>query len=305
ALPLIVVSDGMQREARFPDFGIADYGGPILGPVVIASPRHLRTVWRAVRRALKDCTLIRLENMPRTIAGRPNPLATRGTVVPSRHARHLLVIDTTVEDMLRGRGKKYRKEVERCHRLWEKEGATLFARAETATEAARAFATLDEQQAARHAALGSHYVIDQPEYRSFYERLAVDGTACDLCYLFTLGTETETIATLLGIVHEDTFTLLRISNGGERWSHLSPGRLIVVEAMRYFVERGLRRFDMGIGDYAFKRGFGIVGEGLVDLVEARRITGLSAAALHRLKARARQSALIGRLRGRKPAAPHA
>ena len=67
--------------------------------------------------------------------------------------------------------KNFRKEVERCHRLWEKGGAPRFYRATTPEEIARVYSVLEEKQSARHAALGSKYVLDEPAYRAFYELL--------------------------------------------------------------------------------------------------------------------------------------
>ncbi|MEQ1718559.1 MAG: GNAT family N-acetyltransferase [Hyphomicrobium sp.] len=288
-LPLVIKRKRSLRVARFADLGVSDYGAPILGPAPLVKRRSIRRVWRAIRHALKDVDLIRLERMPGEIGGRPNPLVTRAGVSPARHFGNVLTIDTSVEDFLRARGKKYRKEVERCTRLWEKEGEPRFARAMTPADIARAYSVLEEQQSARHAALGSKYVLDEPAFRAFYERLVMDGTECDLGYLFTLEAEGGVIASLFGILHDGTFTLLRISNGGDRWAYLSPGRLIIIEAMKSFVAQGVRRFDFGIGDYPFKRGFGVAEVPLYDLIVARDLAGLPKALFHRLKARARQN----------------
>lgn len=290
-LPLLIKKKRSLRVARFADLGVSDYGGPILGPAILKKRRSFRRVWRAARRALRDVDLIKLEKMPQTIAGRPNPLLTRG-VVPSRLSGNLIVIESFVEDYIAALGKKYRKEVERCYRLWEKEGAPRFARAEQAEAVARAYMALDEQQLQRHTAIGSKYVLDKPAFRQFYERLAIDGTEVDLGYLFTLEARGEIVATLFGILHDETFTLLRISNGGDKWSHISPGRLICVETMKYFVHRGVRRFDLGIGDYPFKRSFGAVEVPLYDLIVARDLAGVPRAMYHRAILRARKNPRI-------------
>ena len=288
-LPLVIKKKRSLRVARFADLGVSDYGGPILGPALLNKRRSIRRAWRAVRHAMRDVDLIRLERMPAEIGARKNPLISRAGMAPARHSGNMLTIDGTVEDFIASRGKKYRKEVERCKRLWEKEGTPRFARALAPEDIARAYTLLDEQQLARHEALGSKYILDEPAYRAFYERLVMDGTEAELGYLFTLDAGNETLATLFGIAHEGTFTLLRISNGGARWSHLSPGRLIVVEAMRYFVERGVRRFDMGIGDYPFKRGFGAAEVPLYDLIVARDLSAVPRATFHRVKGRLRKN----------------
>jgi CelD/BcsL family acetyltransferase involved in cellulose biosynthesis len=288
-LPLVVAREGKLRVASFADLGVSDYGGPIFGSGIFADKGAIRRAWRSARRAMRDIDLIRLERMPAEIGGRPNPLLTRFGITPARRLGNELTVPDTVEAYLRGLGKKYRKEVERCHRLWEKEGAPRFYRATTADEIAHVFLALDEQQAHRHAMLHTQYILDEAAYRCFYERLAVDGSDAGLTALFALEANGEIIATLFGIVHDGAFTLLRISTGGERWGHLSPGRLVVIEAMKYFVARGVHRFDMGIGDYPFKRGFGTEQIPLFDLVVAKDVTALPKALFHRLKGHLRQN----------------
>jgi CelD/BcsL family acetyltransferase involved in cellulose biosynthesis len=288
-LPLVVKTKRGLRVARFADLGVSDYGAPILGPAAPTKRRSIRRAWRAARHAMKDVDFIRLERMPAEISGRPNPLVTRSGVTRARQSGNVVVVETTVEDFLRARGKKYRKEVERCTRLWEQEGTPHFERALTPPQIARGFSALEEQQSKRHAALQSKYVLDEQAYSAFYERMVMDGSELEFSHLFTLEAGGEIVATLFGIVHDGTFTLLRIANGGPRWSHLSPGRLVVVEAMKYFVARGVRRFDMGMGDYAFKRGFGADELPLYDLFVARDLRAVPRAAFHRLKGRLRQS----------------
>lgn len=286
-LPLVIKKKRGLTVARFADLGVSDYGAPILGPAAPVKRRSIRRVWRAVRGALKDVDLIRLERMPAEISGKPNPLITTRGVTRARHTGNMLVIETTVEDFLRSRGKKYRKEVERCTRLWAQEGSPQFGRAMTPAQIARGYSMLEEHQSKRHAALGSSYILDEQPYSAFYERMVMDGSELEFSYLFTLEAGGEVVATLFGIVHDGTFTLLRIANGGPRWSHLSPGRLIVVEAMRYFVAQGVRCFDMGMGDYAFKRGFGVTETPLYDLFAARDLKAMPRAFFHRLKGRLR------------------
>ncbi|MGQ0671853.1 MAG: GNAT family N-acetyltransferase [Hyphomicrobium sp.] len=302
-LPLIVTRDGGTTIAGFPDFGVSDYGAPLLGPAAPTEASDGVRMWTAIAAALDGIDLVRLSSMPTLLGGRPNPLLAAGHEMPSRHAANRLAIETSLEDFLRSRGKKYRKEVERCYRLLDKEGAWSFRRAETPHEVARAYATLETQQGARRHAAGGEYALDKPEYSHVYERVLRDGVAEGSAHIFTLETERDTVAVLLGLTHAGAFTLLRISNGGERWHHLSPGRLVVAEAMRHFLAHGIRTFDMGIGDYAFKRGFGIEPDPLVDLVAGLTWRGKAHATLIHAKNRARQSsrlmALADRLRGKR------
>lgn len=49
--------------------------------------------------------------------------------------------------------------------------------------------------------------------------------------------------------------MIRISNGGARWSKCSPGRLIIERTMAALHQDGVREFDFSIGNYAYKRRF--------------------------------------------------
>jgi len=285
ALPLIVAKEGMLRVASFADLGVSDYGGPILGPVRLTDRSAIRRLWRSVRRAMHDIDLIRFERMPAEIGGRPNPLLTRFGISPARNVGTELTLTDTVEAYLRGIGKKYRKEVERCHRLWQKETTPRFYRATTAEEVAHVYLALEEQRARRHATLHTTNILDEPAYRSFYERLAIDGSDAGLGALFALEANGEIVATLFGIVHQGAFTRLAISTGGDEWRHLSPGRLVMIEAMKYFLAHGVRRFDMGIGEHPLEHGFGAKPVPLYDLVVPMDGKAVPRALLHALKGR--------------------
>lgn len=297
-LPLIEMRQGWLRVLSFPLLGVSDYGGPILGPKSPSDPTAVEQAWRAVVPMLGGADLIQLLNMAATIDSRVNPLVRHRRVTPARHCANSLVVEDTVEALLRVRGKKYRKEAERCFRLLAERGTPEFRRAETDDEIAKAYAVLQEQQASRRREAGGSYVLDHPEYARFYERLLRDGFAS----IFTLRAGHDVCAALLGITHGTAFTLLRISTAGDDWKRMSPGRLIVLETMRALTAQGIRTFDMGIGDYAFKHGFGTDAEPLWDLQLPLTWAAMPAVAAARAKACVRQSprltALADRLRGR-------
>ncbi len=286
-LPLLIKRKRRLRVAKFADLGMAGCGGPILGPAALVKPRSIRRAWRAIRHALRDIELIRLERMPAIIGRRVNPLMTRAGLTPARHTSNVLTLDGTFEEYMAERGREYARNVDRCRRLLAKEGTVKFYRAVGVDEVARVFSLLEEQQAARHGIRNDAYSLDDPEKRAFYERLAVDGTDADFGYLFALEVDGEIIASLFGILHEGTFAMLRISTAGEAWKPVSAGRLIVLDAIRYFSERGVKRFDLGLRDEGFKRSFGAIEMPLYDLIVARDLSALPRAAFHRAKGRLR------------------
>ena len=286
--PLVITRQGWLSVASWASLGVSDYGAPLLGPKSPTAVRDAAAMWSAVKGALKGCDVIQLSNMPPEIDGRPNPFALLKGGLPSRHASHALTLTGTVEAFLVSRGKKYRKEAERCTRLLAEKGTPEFRRATTAAEITEAYATLQAQQRQRHLAHASNYQLDQPAYANFFDTALHAGSPIRTAHIFTLKADGETGAVLYGISHGTTFTLLRISTAGESWKRVSPGRLIVLDTMRYFLAHGITTFDMGIGDYDFKHGFGVEARALADVVAVLSLRGLPRAAVAHAKAKARQ-----------------
>ena len=303
ALPLAIGREGLLRVASFPDFGVSDYGAPLLGFMPSASPSMIRRAWRAIRNALREVDLIRLKRMPEKIGDRDNPLIAFFGCTPAQEAGHQLVVDQGFDRYLDSIGKKYRKDYERCHRLWKSGGRARLHRATTADEIARVFSIMEEQEAHWRSAHEGKYQNAVPGISPFYERIAIDGSDAGIAALFALEANGETIATILGLVHAETFTMLRISTAGERWGNLSPGRLIVLETVRSLSGEGIRRFDMGCRSNPLPHGFGSTPVPLYDLVIAQDVAALPAAVLHQFGRRVTNSRLksaLPRLRAMLP-----
>jgi len=270
ALPLVVVLERGHRAAGFPDFGLSDYGAPLVSSAgnLNFTDQEITAIWKSVCRALSDIDRLSLTNMPCTVAGRPNPLARVSGVIPSTHARYVVSVDGTVDNFLVSRGKKYRKEVERCFRLLAERGAWHFQRAQTSDEITSAFNTLESLQSERWQGEDGGYGLRTEVVARFYTEVLRAGDDTQGAQIFTLRCADETIAVLYGVRFDGTFTLLRIASASGAWRRLSPGRLIVIEAMRHFAGAGVTSFDLGIGDYAFKRGLGAKAHPLVDIEQA-------------------------------------
>ncbi len=293
ALPLVVRREGLLRVASFAGLGVSEeYGAPLLARASQSDGRQLRRAWRSARAAMRDVDLIRFERMPAEVGGQPNPLIGLFGSAPSPVPGHSLVVLGGFEDYLHGLGKKYRKDLERSHRLWENEGKPRFYQAVADDQIAHVFATLEEQEAVWHAKHGTKDILADPASRSFYERLAIDGSDAGLTALYALEADGKIVATLFGLLHDGVFSLLCISTGGERWSHLSPGRLVVLETVKHLVSRGIRRFDLGVTSNPLKHGFGAESVPLYDLVIAQDVTALPKAIKHEIAAHWRMRSIF-------------
>lgn len=269
-LPLAVVHERGHCAAGFPDFGLSDYGAPLVarhGPVKLTAD-DVKELWKSLARALTGIDRLSLTNMPMSMSSTLNPLAMMNSATPASHARHVVELESTVEAFLASRGKKYRKEVERCFRLLAEKGAWRFECAKTPDEIASAFSDLERLQSSRWQGRDGDYNLHNQAVSRFYSDVLLADNEAEAAQIFTLKCSGKTIAVLYGVVFENTFTLLRIASADGIWRRMSPGRLIVIEAMRHFVSRQIKCFDLGIGDYAFKRGLGAKSFPLVDIEQA-------------------------------------
>ena len=297
-LPLLIEKKRTLRIARFPDLGVSLYGGPILGPAILKKPRSMRRAWRAIRNAMRDVDVIRLERMPERIGDRTNPLQTRSGVAPSRFFANTIVVHESVDGHFGAHGMNVHANTPATERTHRKQAQPQLYRVTQPEDIARVFAALVEQQAPRKATNGEKHVFDKPAIRSFYERLVIDGSDAGLAYLFALVSDGVIVATLLGIVHDGTFTTLLMSTDGERQRGVPAARPIVVEAMKYFVARGVNRFDLGLGEVADKGDLGVHETPLFDLYLAHNVAAAPGAWLHRTAGRLRRNRRVRQLQAR-------
>ena len=84
----------------------------------------------------------------------------------------------------------------------------------------------------------------------------------------------EIVATLLGVRSGARYVMVRVSNAGDKWSSCSPGRLVIERTMAALHKDGVREFDFSVGDYDYKRRFGVTELPLVDISAALSLRGL-------------------------------
>ena len=289
AVPWLVRRKGRISVAELADLDLSDYCAPLLGDAAPRTTDDARQLAHSVIASLDGVDMLRLRKMPATVEGLANPFAWLDGAARSKFNGNRLVVETSVEAFLAARGKKYRKEAERSRRRLEEMGPVAIARARSSDEIANAYAAIERWQERRHRDAGHDYWLDRREVSAFYRDLVLKecDTAPTEIYTMTVG---------------GTFTLLRIADAGEEWSHCSPGRMIVLGAMGELIRQGARVFDMGIGDYPFKRWIGCEPHPLHDLDFARTWKARPHVALARaeraIRANPRALALARRLTGR-------
>ncbi len=225
--------------------------------------------------------------MPPLLGSSPSPVTLAGRAMPSAENGNLVTIEGTWEAYHRALGKPVRSEFDRSWRVFQRAPGARFMRVTDTASANRYLDVMDAQQAARLEEIGRRFTLDGPVAGRFYRQVVRDGLASGYVILTALETDAEIVATMLSFRAQSSMVVTRISNAGKDWSNCSPGRLIIHRTMMHLYDEGLRHFDFSIGNYDYKRRFGVTQTPLVDVVEPLSLRGMPAAA----KARA-----IGALR---------
>jgi CelD/BcsL family acetyltransferase involved in cellulose biosynthesis len=307
-LPLVRRLQNGIRIIEFADLELTDYNAPMLGPAAPRNAAAARALWRAVVAALRrmpgGADLIRLRKMPADLDGRPNPLTLLNGVKPSPLNGNVVVTDEDFDAYRYSLERTVRKELERSWRVFRRDPSAAFQIVSDRSHALRILATMELQQGARMQHLGLNYILNSETCAAFYRNLVAENLRSGYAVLSALTAGEEVVATLLGIRLDSRYVMVRISNAGEKWSKCSPGRLIIERTMAALHGDGVRQFDFSVGNYAYKRRFGVAPLPLADLTAALSWRGWPYAwrdrAVSELRRHPRLAAQIGRALGKPP-----
>ncbi len=161
-----------------------------------------------------------------------------------------------------------RKELERSWRVFTRHPDAAFGIVTRHDEALRVLSAMETQQDARMRHLGLKFMLNDEACAAFYRSLVGENLASGYAVLTALTVGEEIVATLLGVRCGSRYVMVRISNAGDKWSNCSPGRLIIERTMAALHRDGVRHFDFSIGNYAYKRRFGVVPVALAEITAA-------------------------------------
>jgi len=305
-LPLVRRMQNGVRIVEFADLNLTDYNAPLLTAAAPRNAARARVLWRDLLSALKrlpgGADLMRLRKMPLDLANGPNPLALLDGARPCPLNGNVVTTGDDFDAYRYSLERTVRKNLERSWRVFTRDPAAAFRIVTDRNEALRVLSTMGIQQAARMRHLGLNFVLDDETSVAFYRHLVDAGLDSGYAVLSALTAGEEVVATLLGIRSGSCYVMLRSSHAGEDWSHCSPGRLIIKRTMAALHQEGVRSFDFSIGNYAYKRRFGVTPLPLVDLTAALGWRGIPYVlrdhAVRQLRRFPRLAACLSRLLGK-------
>jgi CelD/BcsL family acetyltransferase involved in cellulose biosynthesis len=274
-VPMISRARGGARIVEFADLGVSDNNAPIVAPDAPCDAAGAHAISKALvdgLRALPDrFDLLRLKKMPAYVGCKPNPLVSLGRIGSCSLNGNLVL---TGDDYEHYRTSIKRMQLPRCWRVFSRHAGARFEIAADVDHALKLLDAMDVQQQQRMKQLGLKFVLSDESHAKFYRDVVRQGVAEGYAIVSALVCDEGIIATSLGLRYGATYYLLRISNAGRPWSACSPGLLVTERTMAALHQRGVRRFDLSIGNHDYKRRFGAVSLPLTDVSVALSWRGL-------------------------------
>jgi len=304
-VPLIRRVQRGIRIVEFADLGLTDYNAPILGCAAPSDATQARALCRALlaglRRLPEGADLLRMQKMPANIGGKPNPLVSLGRIGSCSLNSNLIV---TGDDFDTYQASIKRMQLSRSWRVFNRHPGAEFRMIANVDDALTILDTMDAQQHERMKQLGLKFVLNDDCHARFYRDIVSRGVVEGYAIVSALMCDDELVATTLGIRQGTNFSLLRTSNAGKPWSRCSPGLLVVERTMAALHKQGVRKFDLSIGNYDYKRRFGAARFPLTDVSIALSWRGmpyvLRDRAAQQLRRQPWLAERVGRVLGKSP-----
>lgn len=247
---------------------------------------------RAVLAQVSDrADLMMLANQPLSWSGLANPFA----LLPHQASPsfgHSGALQADFDALLEQRTTSLaRRKMRRKEKKLAGFGRVSFQKATGENAIKAALADFFEQKTARMRAIGLPDVFAAPDVRDFVSAAALTPTADggSLIELYTLTVDGVIVATMGGLTANGRFTAMFSSIIHGQYATESPGEQLLVHLVRDLCGRGLRTFDLGIGEAAYKGQFCPDADPMFDSYWPLTPAGKRVAAWYRLTAAAKRA----------------
>lgn len=286
-VPLSIQSLGPVRIARFIGGKHANFNMPVCAPgAAKLDERSLRAALHTAGKAA-GVDLFAFANQPGDWEGFVNPFAGLGGR-PAPSAAYKLALAPDANALLNARlSKDTRKKLRRDESKLAGIGPLSHARAETPADIEETLAAFLAFKAARLEAMGIADPFDGPDVRAFLADVAqCPGPSGPVLELHALRVGARIVA-IFGAMVDDKrmcclFTAFDADPEFARWS---PGTALLTRLIANACGRGLKTFDLGVGEARYKTQFCNETEQLFDsLVPVSPLGHIASAGLARLGA---------------------
>lgn len=231
-----------------------DYFAPIVHPEFVASldPVACNRLIARVLERLPRVDVIAFEKLPSEIDGVTNPF---GKLADAKHYAnaYAATLGDTFEDFKKRRSAKFFSTGQRKWRRLCEVAPARFCVAESAADAAEMLGALVRQKRRQYRETGSPDQFAKPHYLAFYSTLAERCLDTELIHTSALFAGETVVAAHWGMVFRNRFYWIMPSYEAGQWARFSVGRLLMQFLIEWSISRGLKKFDLTIGDDEYKQ----------------------------------------------------
>lgn len=256
-LPLGVEESSKGQVVTLAGEGMSDYTAPLIRADFARSLQRddFNQIWDKIIASFnRQVDFFWFERMTETIDTVPNPLySLPGKPFRSRaHALEFPMAENWFDSAVQIRSKKTVKKIERRIRQLAKEGDLALTEITGAQQRRDGLRRLIELKIDNLNEAGIIHRMGKDEVRDFYGALVSDEENNKNLFLFELKCDDKVVASVLALVHHDTFYYQVCAFNRREFSQYSPGMLLMYCLFDWSFKRGLKRFDMTIGDEGYK-----------------------------------------------------
>lgn len=268
--PAVIQRVGMFGVLQPADFGVCDYNCIVTDRVVLdtlAADPAVRGRFNDLIRAA-DVFLFR---KIRPDVFDPAKLLNNPRITPGENSAYWFDAGDDFEAWQRRTiRRKFSKELGRLARQLERECGTYEHRAAASeAEVREAFAFLKD---ARNGRFESD-LLQQDVYWNFYLEFALAGLSSGDCVTYVSYLDGKPVAMAFGLAGEDQFHGVLLGCDTARLGKYSLGMQILYRVVKLRIEKGFRRFDMGLGNTGYKSHFRAEEIKLHNLTWSRSLAG--------------------------------
>jgi len=256
-LPLVLNKGHFGTSVSFVGDGIADYMCPLVQNefAMTLENAEFETLWKRILASFDTkIDLVWLDRQPVSIKNVPNPLASLGgfDFASCAHALDFPQANDWAQCARKLRSNKTVKKIERRIRNLAMVGKLELREAIGAENRRRHMEQLLELKIENLNYAGTLHKMDKAEIAAFYQTLVVDSAMEDTLHQFELLCDNKLVSSVLGFVHNGTFFYQICAFNRQEFGQHSPGSLLLYQLFDWGFSRGLKCFDMTIGDELYK-----------------------------------------------------
>jgi len=250
-LPLAIETRFNVRLLRFMDAGVSDYNAPILGSDHKLTQQQFDRVWSDIVALLPKFDAFDLQKIPSDVLGRFNPLTyLDGECYPSSgHSIALGMLPGGIN--VRPSVKAQRKNLRRRLRALSEIGHADFVINPSAASKEYVLDRLLELKRQKYLRTIGRDFLAAPGVARFYREMAAPNRIGRVTHLSAVICNGKVVSGHLGFMGRGRFHYVLPAYDTE-FRRFEVGHLLLQHLIDQSHEKGLRTFDLGVGDFPYK-----------------------------------------------------